>query len=175
MLSPTVQHKTRTPAAVLLCTLAALLAPSCIAQIGFAHSAGGPVVAAANSNKSWHAQHAANPTVLNFNGTYFMYFRGIANGQASTIGMWTASGSGFNGVNWNQSPANNPILTPNPSGFDATGTYDPSAVVFNGQLYLYLWARRAGPAASVWQPPRMGFASPSAARFGEMAAHRCRL
>jgi len=135
--------RSRIPLTVVLLSSTALPF-SAKAQIGFIHSTGGPVVTAANSNSTWHAQHAANPTVLNFNGTYFMYFRGISNGQPSTIGVWTASASGFNGVDWNQTPANNPILTPDGSGFDATGTYDPSAVVFNGQVYMYYMGTASG-------------------------------
>jgi len=114
------------------------------AQLTFTRSAAGPVVTAANSNSTWHSQHAANPSVVYLNGTYYMYFRGISDGNPSTVGVWTASSSGFNGTNWNQTPTNNPILTPSSGTFDSTGIYDPAAVVFNSKVYLYYMGTGTG-------------------------------
>lgn len=123
----------------LLAILFTLSLSAASAQIGFNRYTRGPVIPAANSNTSWHGFYSANPVVIEFNGTYFLYARGIATaGAPSTLGVWTSAASGFNGVTWNQNPTANPILQAGASGaFDSTGIFDPSAVVFNGKVYVY--------------------------------------
>ncbi len=113
-------------------------ASSVRAQIGFARATTSPVVPAANRNSTWHSQHAANPSVIRFGDNVFMYFRGISGSAPSTVGVWTASGNNFNGTSWNETPAGDgPILQPSGGTFDSTGIYDPSAIVFNGKVYVY--------------------------------------
>jgi hypothetical protein len=109
-----------------------------MAQVGFNRYWSGPVIPAAGSNTSWHGFYAANPSAIVFNNTVFLYARGVSTaGANSTLGVWTSPVSGFNGVTWNQSPTSNPILRGTSGAFDSTGIMDPSAVVFNGQVFLY--------------------------------------
>jgi predicted GH43/DUF377 family glycosyl hydrolase len=114
--------------------------------IGFNRDPNGPLIPAANSNSSWHGFFAANPVAIEFNNTYFLYSRGIAvAGADSEIGVWTEPASTFDGVTWNQSPASNPIIFAGGSGaFDQGGIYDPSAVVFNNQVYFYYEGQNGG-------------------------------
>lgn len=127
-----------------LCLLSTVLAylylysPAAMAQIGFNRYSSGPVIPAAGGNSSWHGYYAANPSAIVFNNTVFLYARGIATvGANSTLGVWAFPVSGFDGVTWNQSPTTNPILQGTAGEFDSTGIMDPSAVVFNGQVFLY--------------------------------------
>lgn len=107
--------------------LGTLFLPLCTAsaQIAFNRYADGPIIPAANSNRSWHGFMSANPVAIEFHGTYFLYARGIATpGAPSALGVWTSSKAAFNGVTWNQNPVANPILQAGASGmFDKHWDY----------------------------------------------------
>lgn len=95
-----------------------------------------PVVPTASG--TWHGICAANPTAVQFRGTDYLYFRGIAAHRApDAVGVWNAPALGFDGRHWNQKPVANPVLTAGRTGFDSTGIQDPCAVVFHGQVFLY--------------------------------------
>ena len=105
--------------------------------IGFVRTRSTPIVPAANTNATFHATHAFNPSVVLFNGTYFLYFRG-QNGSANPmIGVWTQSASGFDGVSWNQTPTAEPVISDG-------NLADPCAVVYKDQVYLYYMGGNGG-------------------------------
>ncbi len=97
-----------------------------------------PLADSRKVNWTWFKDHAANSSMVKFNGTYFMYFRGIANEGPSSLGVWTSQVQNANGYSFNRTPVTNPILTAGASGtFDAGGIYDPVAVVFNNKVHIY--------------------------------------
>ena len=110
----------------------------------FQHSANNPVVASGGGNP-WKFL-SANPTAIQFRGKIFFYFRGIAvPGGPSTISVWTSEIAGFNGVNWNKAPTQNPILAPGPAdSYDPNHIENPDAVVFQNKVYLYYMAVKNG-------------------------------
>ncbi len=82
---------------------------------------------------------SANPAAILFNGQAFLYFRGIAGpGKPSTVSVWTAKQTGFDGITWNTSPTRNPILAP--GRHDPDHVLDPCAVVFKNKVFLYYMA-----------------------------------
>jgi len=97
-----------------------------------------PVINSRKMRNSFFRDHAANSTIVKFGNNYLMYFRGINGGSPSTVGVWSSPINNFDGFTWNTSPTTNPILSAGSSGsFDATGVFDPVAVVFNNKVYLY--------------------------------------
>jgi hypothetical protein len=125
-------------------TLARVVPAICLATawatagpIGLIRSLNSPIVPAANSNTTFHGRHAFNPSVVLFNGTYFLYFRGEDQNGNQSIGVWTASSSGFNGTSWNQTPTSEPVITDG-------NLADPCAVVYKNQIYLYYMGAGGG-------------------------------
>lgn len=80
-----------------------------------------------------------------------MHFRGIANGQKSSMGVWTSPIDTFDGVeSWNKSPVSNPVLTAGASGQpDENGIQDPCIVAGTSQLLCYYMGTYAGTGPSV--------------------------
>lgn len=114
-----------------------------------------PLADSRKLNWMWFKDHAANSSMVNFNNKYYMYFRGIFNQGASSLGVWTSQVQNANGYSFDRTPVTNPIITAGSSGqFDSTGIYDPVAVVFNGKVHIYymgtgLGDSRIGLATSV--------------------------
>lgn len=92
---------------------------------------------------TFYSKHAANPDVLFFRGTYFLYFRGQAQAGHDQIGVALARPEEFDGVHWEMAQ-HNPILpvSADPDAFDAGHILDPAAVVLGGRVYLYYSAHR---------------------------------
>ncbi len=110
------------------------------APIGFIRTLNSPVVPAANgsgASGTFHATHAFNPSVVLFNGTYYLYFRGQDQNGTLSIGVWTQTRANFDGVTWNQAAAPGPVIRDGQLS-------DPCAVVYNNQVYLYYMGANGG-------------------------------
>ncbi len=85
---------------------------------------------------TWKSRYTANADFLDFNGQYLMYYRGTDD-HHDRVGVMTCPHSSFDGIHWEDYP-NNPIIDVGaPGSFDSENILDPSAVVFNGRVFLY--------------------------------------
>jgi predicted GH43/DUF377 family glycosyl hydrolase len=107
---------------------------------------------------TFYSKYTANPDFLEFNGKYFLYFRGQDENGFDQIGVSYATMENFDGENW-QIPDENPIIpvSKNPKNFDSGYILDPAAIKINNQVYLFYTAHR-----SDWQswniPSHIGLA-----------------
>lgn len=85
---------------------------------------------------SWKERYTANADFLDFHGTYFMYYRGTDQ-EHDRVGVMTCVPEAFDGITWEDYPGNPIIDVGAPDAFDGQNILDPSAVVFNDQVYLY--------------------------------------
>ena len=91
------------------------------------------------SSSAWDDKAVETPTVVNFNGTYHMFYTGYQTNTATEFAIGHATSS--DGINWTKSGAN-PLVTSiggvaTADDFDQFITAEPGAVVFNGQIYVY--------------------------------------
>jgi predicted GH43/DUF377 family glycosyl hydrolase len=98
----------------------------------FSKDSNNPVIpTSAGTYKAWHT---ANPDILVKDDELYFYYR-TGNGT-DRISLMTVPLQIFNGTNMLDYP-NNPIIGTSQKGFDSRGVLDPSAVVFNGKIFLY--------------------------------------
>lgn len=95
------------------------------------------------SSGQWDDKSVETPSVVKFNGTYYMFYTGYRNNSAVDFEIGYATSS--DGITWTKS-ASNPILTSAggsavPDDFDQFIVAEPGAVVFNNQIYLYFTAQ----------------------------------
>jgi len=82
---------------------------------------------------AWDDNSVAGPSVVDVNGTYYMYYHSDAGiGSDPKIGLATSA----DGVNWSKD-ANNPILEGDAGEWDAGGVSNPS-VIYDGSSY-HMW------------------------------------
>lgn len=118
--------------------------------ISFERYTKGPIVRSAFLTNGWYRDHSANPNLTIFGGNVLMHFRGISNGNPSSMGVWSAPLETFNGENWNKNPVANPVLTAGGVGSpDEHGIQDPCIVALPSQLLLYYMGTYTGSGPSV--------------------------
>ena len=79
----------------------------------------------------WESQQLFRPYVLQWLGTYYMFYN-ASNGTNEQIGFATAS-SPYGP--WTKS-ASNPVVTMSVSGWDSSHIFDPQVIRFNGQWIM---------------------------------------
>jgi predicted GH43/DUF377 family glycosyl hydrolase len=87
--------------------------------------------AVSGTYKAWHT---ANPDILVKDDILFFYYR--TGDGTDRISLMTVPYQIFNGKNMIDYP-NNPIIGTSQKGFDSRGVLDPSAVIFDGKVFLY--------------------------------------
>jgi predicted GH43/DUF377 family glycosyl hydrolase len=84
---------------------------------------------------TWRAAQTANPDLLRLGDTWFMYFRGQADGH-DRIGVATVPAARFDGITWDIHPQ--PIIdVGGPGTPDEEHALDPATVLVDGRVYLY--------------------------------------
>lgn len=84
---------------------------------------------------TWRESQTANPDLLLFGGTYFLYFRGQQGGH-DRIGVATVSRRQFDGVTWKI--REKPVIDVGVEGsWDDTHALDPAAVRVGRRVFLY--------------------------------------
>ena len=97
---------------------------------------GNPVFAATPG--TWRDVQCANPDLLVWGDTCFMYFRGQQGGH-DRIGVATIPRKEFDGWTWNIHPS--PIVdVGGPGTWDENHALDPATVLYRGKVYLYYTA-----------------------------------
>ena len=93
---------------------------------------------------TFYSKYSANPDLLEFNGKYFLYFRGQDENGFDQIGVNYTKTENFDGENW-QIPDENPIIpvSKNPKEFDSGYILDPASIINNNQVHLYYTAHRS--------------------------------
>jgi predicted GH43/DUF377 family glycosyl hydrolase len=87
---------------------------------------------------TWYEAQCANPDLLIWGETCFMYFRGQRNGH-DRIGVATIPKKKFDGVTWNIDPT--PVIDVGaPGSWDENHALDPATVVYKGKVFLYYTA-----------------------------------
>jgi hypothetical protein len=127
----------------------------------FAAPGGGPAAPVfTNSPSGFDQLHTCDPSVIEVDGTYYLYYTGTSNaqGQNNAIGLAQSS----DGVNWVRANGGAPIVTPaedNTSG-NPYGAGQPSVVYLNGWFYL-LFTDTTGKAAAPDAPAQFVLRSTS--------------
>ncbi len=87
---------------------------------------------------TWRESQTANPDLLLFCETYFLYFRGQQGGH-DRIGVATVPRGSFDGVTWRL--AEKPVIDVGPKGsWDETHVLDPASIEVDGRVFLYYTA-----------------------------------
>jgi len=115
-----------------------------LSKIGLATSTDGVTFTAlpdpvldVGASGSWDDTAVADPYVVQFDNTLYMYFLGMNNAYKQLLGVATST----DGIIWTKQPA--PLLPPgDPNDFDAHGQGEP-AVVYQAPLYYMLYTGRA--------------------------------
>jgi beta-1,2-mannobiose phosphorylase / 1,2-beta-oligomannan phosphorylase len=102
----------------------------------WARYSGNPLFAATPG--TWREAQCANPDLLVWRDTCFMYFRGQQGGH-DRIGVATVPRSRFDGITWNIHAA--PIIdVGGPGSWDENHALDPASALFHDKVYLYYTA-----------------------------------
>lgn len=109
-------------------------------QLGYATSVDGTTwanqggVIARGSAGSWDDGFIHHPTVIKYNGVYYMYYTG---GKNDTSGYCIGLATSTDGVNWTKN-LTNPVLSPGASGQWDDYNVRPSCPILIGNIW-YMW------------------------------------
>ncbi len=94
---------------------------------------------------TFRSVHVANPDIIRFRDTYWLYFRGQGESGHDQMGGAWIHPEQFDGKTWNVL-SHNPILEtdPDPKAFDSDHILDPAAIVVDDRVYLYYTAHQKG-------------------------------
>ena len=108
----------------------------------YAHN---PILKAKPEN-DWENLAVCNPGVWYENGVYYMLYRAAGNDEAHRIHLGLATST--DGFNFTRT-SNEPVLSPDPNGYDAGCVEDPRIVKF-GELFYVTYAYRPFPPGRYW-------------------------
>ena len=114
--------------------------------IGYATSSDGLVwekyssnpILAPDPNNNWESNRVAAAQVIHWKGWYYAFYIGFRDIDHAQIGMARSK----NGITDWIRHADNPIVRPTPSGWDADACYKPYAVLSHGRWMLWYNGRR---------------------------------
>ena len=91
---------------------------------------------------TFYSTLVANPDVLEFKGSLYLFFRGQGDEGHDQIGLWKQSLALANGIDWDKS-IEEPIVevSKDPTDYDSDHILDPAAIVLEDSIYLYYTAK----------------------------------
>jgi predicted GH43/DUF377 family glycosyl hydrolase len=91
---------------------------------------------------TFYSRLVANPDVLEFQGSMYLFFRGQGDEGHDQIGLWKQTLALADGVNWDKSEREPVVkVSKDPADYDSDHILDPAAIVLEDSIYLYYTAK----------------------------------